>query len=875
MSKTDRTEIDEQIAVSIRKFSEKAKDEVLRQRYVIEMPDFIRNKAASISAHFLLPAGAKIVDMACGRGEIAYVLAQLNPRAEIIGIDRDEGAIEFARRTFCLPNLSFRVDDITIGGFADNSVDGVVNSNVFHEIYSAKGYNPEEVSIVLEKQIRKLKIGGTMLVRDYLMPPEEEYVLLEFPDAPSQGMSVQTMSVAELLIQFSQTARPMGSGCEGFFLEELAPTREKTRLFRLPHKWALEFIHRKEYREHWNEELKQEYTFFTWADYRREFARFGMRMVYSAPYWNPWVVKKSYDGKFQLYNEQGGALNPPATNYFIVAQKTADKQSLILEERRPSKEAPAELDVVLVRDDNSGKIQELVRRPGERCDLIPYRLTRDGRVVMYVRSGYPRPIINAVYRGNANLDGKRWSGHLVEPIVMNMDGMTDRADENQKLITDFIGKYAGLKVTKTESMHVGATWYPAPDRIDEAIEPVFMEVYDPQKTTWPVEGITKFGFVEAGTIIELDAGDIVRASQVGMLSEPRLELHAYWLLQKHGLKPPGWIGEEMPIPNCSKLEKETDPEKMLADLKPAKFTDEKGKPKHLKAVRSVFVEEGKQGGAVRGLASKDVEFIVTGDGIENIAVIIPVTKGWDNSLMVELEAQMLPVPQRIAGDGGTLVAPSFVLPKEVKTLMDAKVFIGKKFGVPPDRVGQLGESYFTHVGITPQRVYPFMIATQGEFRATHRKYTKMKRLWWLWCFSRFSGDLLKLFARVHMRFGEDMGMAPARTMDTLRKKGGVLSTQKTELHGASVQALGHRKLHIAQPAAPAAVQGGATEKPVDVKQKKGALKSALGALSIKITETKAVKRIDKEIFKIGAQLKKKKEDRKLFFKPKHPPDGAR
>src|SRR4051812_20567403 len=93
VSKVDKTEISEQVAASIRNFSECAKG-----RGVIEMPEYIQKKAALISAHFLLPAGARVVDMGCENGAVTYAIAALNPRAEIIGIDRDDKAIEFARK---------------------------------------------------------------------------------------------------------------------------------------------------------------------------------------------------------------------------------------------------------------------------------------------------------------------------------------------------------------------------------------------------------------------------------------------------------------------------------------------------------------------------------------------------------------------------------------------------------------------------------------------------------------------------------------------------------------------------------------------------------------------------------------------------------
>lgn len=786
MSKVDRTDIKEQIAASIKNFAQAAKDGHARERLVIEMPEFIQKKAALISAHFLLPAGSRIVDMACDTGEVTYALALLNPRTEIIGIDRDPKSIEFARKTYRLPNLSFRQTDIGIPDLEDESVDGIINSNVLHRVYSHWGYNADEVFNLLERQIRKLKVGGTMLIRDYMLPGDDEFVLLELPNVPSRGMDPRSLSDADLLVQFSQTARPMAEGCEGFFIEELMPRREGTRLFRLMHKWALEFIHRKNSRANWEQELKDEYTFATHQDFRREFARLGMRMVFSAPYWNPWVVKNCFKGRFQLYTEDYVPMGSPATNYFIVSQKVGDKQSLVLEERRPSQKPVGDLQIMIVRDKQSGQLHELVKRPGEYCDIVPYRITPDNRIVIYVRSGYPRPIVNAVHRGSHNIDGKKWSGHLIEPITMDTVNMTDDVEENRKMIFDHVRGYAGLRPKTDESWYVGETYFPSPDRIDEVIEPVFVEVENPQKTMWPIQKDTEVNFTEIGTITELDAADILLAAQVGLLPEPRLELHVFELMSRYQINLPRWIGETIPLPSGPPVKPE-DPEDILEDVDPAEFEEEKKGAITLKPVKSVFVEEGKVGRGTRGLSAQDIEFIVTEDGIENIAVVIPLTRDWDDNLLIALQPKILPVPNRMGGDGVMLNAPSFVLPKDVRSIEDAKVFLANKFRVPVEQVMPLGESYFTHTGVTPQRVYPFVVSSPDMGGAgPNWRYAPLKRLWMLGFFQRFSGLLLKAIARLHMSMDHGHGMQLNRDTVSLKQKDFSLSTEKVAVEAKNV-----------------------------------------------------------------------------------------
>lgn len=794
MSKVDRTDIKAQIAASVRKFSQLAKDETGRRQGVIEMPEFIQRKAALISSHFLLPAESTVVDMGCETGEVTYALALMNPRTTVIGIDRDLRAIEHARKTYKLPNLTFRQSDFSIPDVEDGSVDGIVNSNVLHLAYSAADYSQEEISQVLEAQIKKLRPGGTMLIRDYIMPPADEMVYLELPDVESHGSTPADMSDADLLVKFSHTARPLVTGCEGFFLEEHAPRREGTRLFRLHHKWALEFIHRKNYRISWEKELKHEYTFYTWQDYRREFSRLGMRMIYSAPYWNPWVVKNCFKGRFQLYTDAYEPRNWPATNYFIVGQKVEDQQSLIIEERRPSQAPVGDLKIMVVRDRKSGQLHELVKRPREYCDIIPYRRTPDGRLLIYVRDGCPRPIVNAVMRGSNNLDRKRWSGYLVEPITMDSKGFGTSIDENREMILDFVQSFAGLRARKGEdSVHVGVTYFPSPGRIDEAIEPIFVEVDNPHKTMWPVRADTEEGFREPGNIIELDATDVMRASHVGVLPDPRLEMHALELMAHYQHPLPKWIGDPLPLVP-EKTVQTSDPEALLQELEATEFEKVSSAPVHLRAVKSVFVEEGKVGRTTRGLSAKDVEFIITEDGIENIAAVVLLSRNSAGKPVVAIDPKILPVPQRMGGSGAMINAPSFVLPRNLRTLADAEAFIAKKFNLPVDNVSSLGESYFTHVGVTPQRVYPFVVVEPaGSVKRHHFTYTNQTAAWRLWGFGRMSRDFIRLLSIVAMRTDYNHGMAPQKTLTTLKHKAFELSVDK-EVQGLAIpsRVLGQR-----------------------------------------------------------------------------------
>ncbi|MFD5000647.1 methyltransferase domain-containing protein [Streptomyces buecherae] len=86
-------------------------------------------------------AGATVLDLGCGSGRDAYVLAQLTgPTGRVIGVDVAEDQLEVARRhlghhaeRFGYANVDFRngyLEDLSTAGIADGSVDVVVANRV-------------------------------------------------------------------------------------------------------------------------------------------------------------------------------------------------------------------------------------------------------------------------------------------------------------------------------------------------------------------------------------------------------------------------------------------------------------------------------------------------------------------------------------------------------------------------------------------------------------------------------------------------------------------------------------------------------------------------------------------------------------------------
>jgi ubiquinone/menaquinone biosynthesis C-methylase UbiE len=123
---------------------------------------------APLFARYALPADAHILDAGCGTGEASSRLAQLFPRAGVLGIDIIDSHLELARSRYrsLSPRLSFEHQSIYELASADKTFDLTVCRHVIHSIPY-----PERV---LAELIRVTRPGGTL----HLIP--EDYGMLHF-----------------------------------------------------------------------------------------------------------------------------------------------------------------------------------------------------------------------------------------------------------------------------------------------------------------------------------------------------------------------------------------------------------------------------------------------------------------------------------------------------------------------------------------------------------------------------------------------------------------------------------------------------------------------------------------------------------------------
>jgi len=703
------------------------------------IPDAVIRKAWFTMAHLILKPGAKIIDIGCSEGAMTFAMAVMNPDYQFIGVDRDRHIIRQARDLYQLQNLEFICADINDDFFPTGSADAIINSFVLHEVYSHENCNELAVQDIIHHNFKLLKNEGYVFIRDFSLP-YNGFVLLEMPDEKSHPENgIAGLSEPDLLIQYAEKARPHDDPAhKGFYLEELPPRFPQTRLFRLPYKWAYEFVLRKDDREFWEEELHKEYAFCSEQDMRRMLKLNDARVLYTAPHWDTQILKTRFEKKFKLFDEDGKLLGNPPTSFITLAQKVGERKSLVLQERKPSRSPLSHLRVLAMRDEVTGTIQDIVTRDSDLVEVLPYRIDEHNTLKIVVHKDVPRALMNAVPRNGPNIDGKSWSGHMIEPITVPLEAVQGLKPGDVKGLMTFARDFLGLKAIPDKDLEDGPGFFPAPDYIDERIQTKYIAVQKQDSVITPRFILEETqGFSGQGSFEEVDAQRILNAIAIGLIPSSRLEIQILALYEKLGLSYESW--SESPLNLQTQEPEQISKLRDIVDklaMHDTRHRDIRGTAGQLKTAHSVFVDEGQIRGGVAGLASKEVEFILQEDRTQNTAVILPLTRTINEEVMAGIIEDYLPVPQRYKGNGFILTCPSFNLPKDITNFELARKYIADKFEVPMECVSRMGESFFSHIGITPQRIYPFAVSTAGVkgWRKMGRghgvtSFTPLKNLW--------------------------------------------------------------------------------------------------------------------------------------------------
>ena len=674
-------------------------------RYLAAMDGSMRQKVALTAAHLLCEG--RVADMGMGSGAGSHALAALYPGLEVIGVDLDPTMVRLARERHVLPNLRFVEGDIAAAVFPPESLDGIFDSSVLHHVTSFGGYDRAAAARAIEAQVVQLCDHGVLVVRDFLDPGPGE-VLLDLPHTDGDdGHDPRTCSTAALFERFSREFRSL-SPSPGFEMSRLdgAPdVPDGFRRYRVSRTHATEMILRKDYRDDWEAEVKEEYTYMTQPELEALFARLGLRVLASTPLLNPWIVANRYRGRFFLQDLEGNPLEPPATNYVIAGEKVPAGEGVRFTD---SGDAPPLGFLVMehYRDRRTGTLRDLVRRPNATVDVIPW-FDAAGAIYVLARMSYPRPILATTLRDPA-IDGSTPASYATEPLCVIQ---TDRP--LGRTVEDALASRAGIAPEQLRAFDRGGVYYPSPGGVMEEVRSVFVET-DPLFVTRPHE--SRSGFSTSGRVRAIEARQLLRAAQVGGLPDARLELNVYALLARLGRDPGPWIGEAIelgasPAPRHAST---------LADLdaRPPRRVFERtgeGAPAGFLEIRCRTFTEHDASSAI--VASRALELVVPRPFGTN-TVACAVLARHEGEVWLGIDDDDLPAAQGFVGNSSILVTPAWRLPRDIRARTPARAFVRERlrveYGIEAGAMWELGGPYHPSLGVTPEIVHPLAVEVAAE-----------------------------------------------------------------------------------------------------------------------------------------------------------------
>ena len=621
--------------------------------------------------------------------------------------------VKHARANYQRPGLSYEVGDARDVVFPAGSVQLVSCSSTGHHLtsYGSPRFDTKHVLKSFDAFATQLADGGLFVHRDFVIPEGPRNVVLELPtgDGKQQGTQ-EELSTAAFFELFADRFRSSQHPDRGVPFHRLGDAKDGWRRYVLTQRDATEFLLRKDYRKTFEAEILEEYLYGKREFIEDALTERGFRIVLSIPVYNPWILQNRFEGKYRWFDSFGNLLPHPPTNYIVVAEKTPKGQGVRIAPSavQPKKE-PAFLHQIVYRDKITGALFDLISRPNRTIDLLPYAFDK-GRLYVYARQGFPRPILNA--RGDSpNLTDTRFAGYFVEPLSFLEKGTEPRFVE----IVQQLAKRGGLQpVDSSSELLTPWIFYPSPGTTDERVEKYRVEVGLNHQLNSPEQNYS--GFSTTGLVRAFDAEQILRFAGVGAHLDDRLELGVYDLLLERGLPIPKWIGAKITANTSAAIDLPWVPFGEALRPGTARRFDLTEFPfGSFLAVQSMDFDETDSDGKLLTKSSR--EFAFPKNTSSNLASALPFTFVGDR-VAVAIESRHFASLQRHEGISSAGVCPAWWLPKTVKNVPEAVSFVRKRLAEwtqdTPLVFSTLGGAYAPSPGVTPELVYP--LAVQFEAR---------------------------------------------------------------------------------------------------------------------------------------------------------------
>jgi hypothetical protein len=235
-------------------------------------------------------------------------------------------------------------------------------------------------------------------------------------------------------------------------------------------------------------------------------------------------------------------------------------------------------------------------------------------------------------------------------------------------------------------------YYPSPGMMDEIVSSCFVKVEGAEGRHAHRLSPELAGLSDSGEIRLYPAQDLLRAAQVGMLPEARLELNIYALLRHLGQRPDKWLGTEVVAP--PRFNVDVKKLKDLVSAPPLSVWEKQSAPAgYLHYIRSAFADRSR----TTELARREIEFVLPAKASANVISVAPLAMDDKGEICIGLERRDLPAPQAYEGNSAIYVLPAWRLPLDVVSEEAACAFAASKLGVAGAM--KLGASYYPSLAI--------------------------------------------------------------------------------------------------------------------------------------------------------------------------------
>jgi len=297
----------------------------------------------------------KIVDEGCADGALLIPIARDCPDSDLIGIEITGEFLaqchERQRRgDFGGSFVHFHQRNLQDVIFELRSIDTTLCNSTTHELWSY-GDGVATLRPYLERKFAQTRAGGRLVIRDVLGPEQKdrevylwcsaadgsnEDPLREIADGNELVKHLERLSTAARFRRFAQDflAAERASNKRG--AESAIAFRQETvgdrTYFVLRLKDAAEFLSKKDYADNWHSEMHEEFTFWSFSEWKAELTRIGFKVIEtpadpaggSRAYVNPWIVENRFRGKAELFEQTPAGLakiDYPPTNMVLVGQR--------------------------------------------------------------------------------------------------------------------------------------------------------------------------------------------------------------------------------------------------------------------------------------------------------------------------------------------------------------------------------------------------------------------------------------------------------------------------------------------------------------------------------------------------------------------------